>query len=104
MKRARIEFTGRLEAGGPGGTWTYLFLPKNSAAKLGARGIVPVTVTVKAHNKTFHLPIARFDNRKDKTSFLRADPDKWKKEDVAAVHDGLKGALSKLAGLSTAAV
>jgi hypothetical protein len=61
-------------------------------------------VTVKAHNKTFHLPIARFDNRKDKTSFLRADPDKWKKEDVAAVHDGLKGALSKLAGLSTAAV
>ncbi|MBI5881530.1 MAG: hypothetical protein HZB91_00265 [Elusimicrobia bacterium] len=62
------------------------------------------TVTVKAHNKIFHLPIARFDNRKDKTSFLRADPEKWKDEDVAAVHDGLKAALAKLAGLSTAAV
>jgi hypothetical protein len=62
------------------------------------------TVTVKAHNKTFHLPIARFDNRVDKTSFLRAEAKKWKKEDVAAVHDGLKGALTKLSGLSTAAV
>ncbi|MBI4678943.1 MAG: hypothetical protein HY748_15295 [Elusimicrobia bacterium] len=62
------------------------------------------TVTVKAHNKTFHLPCARFDNRVDKTSFLRAEPKKWRKEDVAAVHEGLRSALSKLAGLAAAAV
>lgn len=61
------------------------------------------TVTVKSHGKTFHLPVARFDNRKDKTSFLRAEPKKWGKEDVAAVHDGLHGALLKLAGGAKAA-
>jgi hypothetical protein len=42
------------------------------------------------------LPIARFDNRVDKTSFLREKKEHWKKEDVAAVHEGLRGALDKL--------
>ncbi len=57
----------------------------------------PGTVTVKAHGATFHLPVGRFDNRVDKTSFLRAAKADWNPSDVAAVHGGLKGALDKLA-------
>lgn len=45
----------------------------------------------------FDVPFARFDNRVDKTSFIRDDPGSWKAEDVKAVHEGLKGALDKLA-------
>ncbi|MBI5211259.1 MAG: hypothetical protein HY927_14900 [Elusimicrobia bacterium] len=62
------------------------------------------TVAVKAHGKTFHLPCARFDNRVDKTSFLRAEAKKWKAGDVRAVHEGLKAALDKLAGLAAPGV
>jgi hypothetical protein len=42
------------------------------------------------------LPLARFDNRVDKTSFLRADPSAWGKDDVKAIHDGLSAALAQL--------
>ena len=35
------------------------------------------TLTVCAHGKTYHLPIGIFDNRVDKTSFLRETADKW---------------------------
>jgi len=55
------------------------------------------TLAVRAHGRTFHLPIARFDNRVDKTSFVRADRAAWRAEDVRALHAGLKGALDKLA-------
>ena len=57
---------------------------------------VPGTITIKAHGKTYHPPISKFDNRKDKTSFLRVDPDKWNPEDVRAIHEGLKATLDKL--------
>lgn len=57
----------------------------------------PGTVAVQAHGKTFHLPIARFDNRVDKTSFLRDEPSTWAEADVRAVHEGLKAALDVLA-------
>ena len=53
------------------------------------KGTVPI--------KRYDIPIARFDNRVDKTSFLRADPGGWKPADVKAVHEGLKVALDKLA-------
>jgi hypothetical protein len=56
----------------------------------------PDTVRVEAHGHVHHLPVARFDNRVDKTSFLRADPSQWSDADVAAVRDGLRGALSRL--------
>jgi hypothetical protein len=57
----------------------------------------PGTVTVEAHGRTWRLPIARFDNRVDKTSFLRNAPAAWKPEEVAAVHEGLRAALERLA-------
>jgi hypothetical protein len=49
-------------------------------------------VTIGEHR----LPVARFDNRVDKTSFLRTEPSDWRKEDVAAVHEGLRAALTQL--------
>ncbi|MGK5081768.1 hypothetical protein WDW37_00560 [Bdellovibrionota bacterium FG-1] len=56
----------------------------------------PGTVTVTRDGKMFMLPIARFDNRVDKTSFIREDKAKWNPEHVNAVHEGLKGALTRL--------
>lgn len=40
--------------------------------------------------RTWHIPAARFDNRKDLTTFVRAPREAWKQEDVAAIHGGLK--------------
>jgi hypothetical protein len=60
----------------------------------------PGTVAVKAHGKTYHLPVGRFDNRVDKTSFLREKQDAWKPENVKAVHEGLREALDHLAGVA----
>lgn len=60
----------------------------------------PGTVTVKAHGRTYHLPVGRFDNRVDKTSFLREQQSAWKPEHVKGVHEGLREALDHLAGLA----
>jgi len=58
----------------------------------------PGRIALQAHGKRFHLPVARFDNRVDKTSFLRADPAAWNPEDVRKVHEGLSEALKQMAG------
>ena len=50
------------------------------------------TVTVKAHGTTYHVPIGVFDNRVDKTSFLRSEPDKWDKDKVAEVTKAIRQA------------
>lgn len=57
----------------------------------------PGTVRVETRGRTFHLPVARFDNRVDKTSFIREDRAKWQREDVRAIHDGLRDAFTRLA-------
>jgi hypothetical protein len=56
----------------------------------------PGTITVKKGGATHYLPIGRFDNRVDKTTFIRSDRAKWKPEQIAGVRDGLKSALDKL--------
>ncbi len=53
-------------------------------------------VRFEAHGKTVELPIARFDNRVDKTSFIRDDSSKWSKADVEALHGGMAEALTVL--------
>lgn len=50
------------------------------------------TITVKAHGKTYHLPIGVFDNRIDATSFLRRDKATWTDEEIATVTNGIRQA------------
>ncbi|GLH68992.1 hypothetical protein GETHPA_05250 [Geothrix rubra] len=47
--------------------------------------------------KVYHLPVARFDNRRDLTTFVREERSLWKVEDVKAIHGGLKAAFDQLA-------
>jgi len=56
----------------------------------------PGTVRVGAHGNVYHLPAAVFDNRTDKTSFLRADPETWPDNAVTLLHGELKDAFAKL--------
>ncbi|MCX5786325.1 MAG: hypothetical protein NTX59_11615 [Elusimicrobia bacterium] len=63
---------------------------------------VPGTVTISAGKAKYHLPIGRFDNRTDKTSFLRDDKAKWPVESVNDVRSGIKAATDKLFAMRTA--
>jgi len=56
----------------------------------------PGTIRVETSTSVFHLPVAVFDNRTDKTSFLRGDPGKWPNEAVAVVHADLQMAFDQL--------
>jgi hypothetical protein len=47
--------------------------------------------------RTYHLPVARFDNREDLTTFVRQDRREWAAQDVAKLHAGLSAALQSLA-------
>lgn len=42
------------------------------------------------------VPTAVFDNRADRTSFLRSDPDAWPEDEIAALHEGLRSAFDSL--------
>jgi len=46
----------------------------------------PGRVHIEAHGRIWELPIARFDNRDDKTTFLRADRADWPADKVEALH------------------
>ena len=59
--------------------------------------VTPGTVAVRAHGRRFDLPIARFDNQQDRTTFLRDDPDHWNEDQVSALHDGLASCMAHLA-------
>lgn len=51
-------------------------------------------------NKVWHVPVARFDNRQDLTTFVREDRASWKKQDVDRLHRGLAEALGTLASIA----
>lgn len=57
----------------------------------------PDAIRVETRGNVHNIPVARFDNRVDKTTFVRAERTAWKPADVAALHDGLGGALRLLA-------
>ena len=63
---------------------------------LEASSPVKGTIAVQAHGRQYQLPVARFDNRVDKTSFVRADRKAWNPADEKALHDGLAGAFARL--------
>jgi hypothetical protein len=60
------------------------------------------TVRIETRGRVHYVPVARFDNRVDKTTFVRVDPAQWKHEDVDALHRGLSGALQSLGSTETA--
>ena len=53
---------------------------------------VPGTITVKKEDKVWHIPIGVFDNRVDKTSFLREDKDCWSKENIDIMTESVREA------------
>jgi hypothetical protein len=57
----------------------------------------PDTVTVARDGREFHLPLGRFDNRVDQTSFIREDPSQWSAADVKALQVGMREAFDQLA-------
>ncbi len=67
---------------------------------LEQNAVKPGTVTIEAWGKTFNIPVARFDNRVDRTSFIRNDPSEWKPDEIKAIHAGLREALEKLYSLA----
>ena len=54
----------------------------------------PDAVKIDTRGRTYYLPVARFDNRVDKTTFVRAETSSWSKENVRALHDGLAESFS----------
>ena len=58
----------------------------------------PDTIRVETRGKVFYLPIGRFDNRIDKTTFLRKDEADWTESEVAAVDEQVRAALTAIAG------
>lgn len=51
---------------------------------------------VKPNGKTFYIPVARFDNRPDYTTFCRGKPEEWAEKDRAAIREQLTVAFSKM--------
>lgn len=54
------------------------------------------TVQVDKDGRTYFLPLGRFDNRVDKTSFIREDVAHWSAADVAALQAGMRQAFDQL--------
>lgn len=56
----------------------------------------PNTIEIPAHGRTYTLPIGVFDNRVDKTTFVRQPPEQWDPSLREQLHEGLRDALSRL--------
>lgn len=53
-------------------------------------------ITLTAHGRRFQIPAVRFDNRVDRTSFLRDEPAAWPPQLVADLHQRLAAAFALL--------
>jgi len=56
----------------------------------------PDTITIEKQGRSFHLPLGRFDNRVDKTTFVRGEPEQWPAQEVAALRDGMAEAFAQI--------
>jgi hypothetical protein len=54
------------------------------------------TITVGGEDAVWSVPVAVFDNRADRTSFLRSDPTAWPEDEVVVLHAELGDALGQL--------
>lgn len=70
---------------------------------LETNSAVPGAISIKSGGVEFNIPVGRFDNRADKTSFLREDKTDWAKEKVEAVHNGIRSATDRLYSFRQAA-
>jgi hypothetical protein len=57
---------------------------------------VPESVTIKAHGQTYHLPLGRFDNRVDRTTFIRGEKADWSAENVDLLQKGMREAFDNI--------
>ncbi|MFT5234345.1 MAG: hypothetical protein ACI9UQ_002390 [Candidatus Krumholzibacteriia bacterium] len=55
------------------------------------------SVKVSRDGNDYFIPVGRFDNRVDKTSFIRDEPDQWSAEDKSALQAGMREAFDQLA-------
>jgi hypothetical protein len=56
----------------------------------------PHTLKITTRGQTYYLPVAFFDNRVDKTTFVRETSSSWKPEQIKQLHQGLAEAFAKL--------
>jgi len=56
----------------------------------------PNTIKITRGGKTFYLPVARFDNRPDYTTFCRGKPEDWAERDREAIKAQLSKAFAEL--------
>ncbi|MBK8014853.1 MAG: hypothetical protein IPK13_26350 [Deltaproteobacteria bacterium] len=62
-------------------------------AWLLAHGRRPKTIAIETPDGAiFDLPVGRFDNREDKTSFVRGEPKDWRDREIEVLRDGLSAA------------
>lgn len=59
----------------------------------------PGTVTVRAWGSKYVIPVGVFDNRRDKTSFLRDDADNWAPEKIEEVTAAIRRATDSMCGV-----
>lgn len=57
----------------------------------------PGTVHITTRGKSFYLPVTRFDNRNDLTTFIRDDESEWPEEKDAAIRAEMRRALNAIA-------
>ena len=56
----------------------------------------PDTVKISRDGRDYFLPLGRFDNRVDKTTFIREEPATWAEADVQALQAGMREAFDQL--------